>query len=314
MPLLRKENLSLINFLDSHNFENMITNPWILAFRPKTLTAAIVPVFVGSALSYKNNQVILWEVIIFTILASLFIQIGTNLFNDVMDFKKGADNEKRIGPTRATQTGLISAKWVQRGAHISFLLAILCGIPLVQIGGLWIVSIGALSVLMGYAYTGGPYPLAYKGLGDLFVILFFGLIAVGGIYFLHTSHWSFDCIIAGLQIGFLATVLIAINNLRDAKEDALVEKRTLAVRWGVKFAKWEILFLLHTPFILSFYWILDNPKNLGIVTLLLWPLAFKLSFDIWKMNPDQKLNKKLSQAGALHFIFGSLLSMGLLFS
>jgi 1,4-dihydroxy-2-naphthoate octaprenyltransferase len=185
---------------------------WLMAFRPKTLTACLVPIVVSTALVKALHLPVDGEVVVLALLASFFIQIGTNLVNDAADFKKGADTEARLGPQRVTQSGLLTYKQVLIGAAICFLLAIVCGVPLVLKGGPFILGIGLLSVLMGFAYTMGSLPLAYLGLGDLFVILFFGLIAVMGVFFLHTHLWTWASFWLGLQIGFHATVLIAINS------------------------------------------------------------------------------------------------------
>ncbi len=205
--------------------------PWILALRPKTLTAALVPVVVASALVIAEAHEFQLYLSVCALLSAMFIQIGTNFVNDAIDFKKGADDEKRIGPTRMTQSGRLSHRSVLMGGIICFFIAALFGIPLVIAGGWVIVMIGLISILCGYIYTGGPYPLAYVGLGDLFVIIFFGLVAVMGTFFLHAHSFSIGSIIAGLQVGMLSTVLIAVNNLRDSPLDKLVNKITLAVRF-----------------------------------------------------------------------------------
>jgi 1,4-dihydroxy-2-naphthoate octaprenyltransferase len=209
---------------------------WLQAFRPKTLTAAIVPVAVGSAVAFSEVGLVNHRITLLALLGALFIQIATNLFNDAIDFKKGADGEHRVGPQRATQMGWFSGKQVLAMGIFFLLLALACGVPLVIHGGWPIVIIGLISLAMAYAYTGGPFPLAYLGLGDLFVILFFGLVAVGGTYYLHTLRFSWSALIAGLQVGCLSAVLIAINNLRDHVGDRQVNKRTLAVLLGPQFA------------------------------------------------------------------------------
>lgn len=283
----------------------------LLAFRPKTLTAALVPCLAGTALAFQLKHQFDSQVLVLALLATCFIQIGTNLVNDAIDFKKGADTETRIGPRRITQAGIFSARAVMAMAAICFLCAVLCGVPLVMKGGLPILAIGIVSLMMGYSYTTGPFPLAYLGLGDLFVILFFGLVAVNGIFFLHTQAWSLEAFVLGLQIGFHATVLIAINNLRDIEGDRLVNKKTLAVRFGKKFSRYEIAFLVLAPFALNIFWVFKGALVAAMVSLLALPLAFLVIKNIFTHEPSALYNKFLGQSAALHLTFGLLLSLGL---
>lgn len=285
----------------------------ILAFRPKTLTAALVPCVAGTALVKAIG--LSWDgwVLFYALAASFLIQIGTNLVNDAVDFKKGADTEKRIGPQRITQAGILTANQVMALGSLCFLLAVLCGVPLVLKGGWVIVAIGIASVLMGYSYTAGPFPLAYLGLGDLFVILFFGLLAVTGVVFLNTGEWLQEAFILGLQIGLHATVLIAINNLRDHSGDALVSKKTLAVRFGVKFSRWEIATLCFAPFVLNLYWWFEGYKIPAMISMLALPLAVKITKNIFATEPSSVYNKFLGQAAGLHLVFGLLLALGFAF-
>ena len=285
----------------------------LLAFRPKTLTAALVPCLAGTALVRAIG--LSWDgwVLFYALMASFLIQIGTNLVNDAVDFKKGADTEKRIGPQRITQAGIMTANQVMALGSLCFALAVLCGIPLVLKGGAVIVAIGIASVLMGYAYTAGPFPLAYLGLGDLFVILFFGLLAVMGIVYLNVGEWMPEAFVLGLQIGFHATVLIAINNLRDRAGDALVNKKTLAVRFGVKFSRFEIAALCFLPFLLNIYWWVEGYKIPAMVSLLALPLAIKVTKNVFTTEPSAAYNKFLGQAAGLHLVFGLLLTLGFAF-
>ncbi|KYG63521.1 1,4-dihydroxy-2-naphthoate octaprenyltransferase [Bdellovibrio bacteriovorus] len=285
----------------------------LLAFRPKTLTAALVPCLAGTALVRAIG--LSWDgwVLFYALAASFLIQIGTNLVNDAVDFKKGADTEKRIGPQRITQAGILTAGQVMALGSVCFLLAVLCGIPLVMKGGWVIVAIGIASVLMGYSYTAGPFPLAYLGLGDLFVILFFGLLAVMGIVFLNTGEWMQEAFVLGLQIGFHATVLIAINNLRDHSGDALVNKKTLAVRFGVKFSRYEIATLCFLPFVLNLYWWFEGYKIPAMLSMFALPLAFKITKNVFGTEPSPAYNKFLGQAAGLHLVFGLLLAIGFAF-
>lgn len=286
---------------------------WISAFRPKTLTAAIVPVLVGSALVYTSTFEIRWVLTICALFAALFIQIGTNLINDAFDFKKGADGADRLGPTRVTQAGLLRYKTVLVAGLVSFALAILFGIPLVKTGGTTILIVGLVSVICGYAYTAGPYPLAYLGLGDLFVIVFFGLVAVVGTYFLHAGEFSVSALIAGLQVGMLCSVLIAINNLRDIDGDTKANKKTIPVRFGKTFARREIAALVCLPFLVNIYWLANGYWVSGLLPLVLLPMALRLVYQIYNTEPSIEFNKFLMQAAKLHLVFGILLSLGFVF-
>jgi len=205
---------------------------YTVAARPKTLPAAIVPVWVGCVLAWKLTGDIDWFLGLFTLLGALCIQIATNFFNDAIDHEKGADTQARMGPQRVTAGGLLSRRAVYAGAFFFVLLACLVSLPLVYSRGWVIVVIGLPSLYLSYGYTGGLAPLAYLGLGELFVILFFGVVAVGGTFFVQTGDWSWPAGVLGMQVGLLSAVLIAINNLRDLEEDRRSGKRTLAVRFG----------------------------------------------------------------------------------
>ncbi|OYZ23476.1 MAG: 1,4-dihydroxy-2-naphthoate octaprenyltransferase [Bdellovibrio sp. 28-41-41] len=284
----------------------------VLAFRPKTLTASLVPCVAATALAATTQMKFQWWIFAYALLASFLIQIGTNLVNDAMDFKKGADTKERIGPERITQAGVLTSMQVLGLATLFFICAILLGVPLVNEGGQPIVIIGILSVMMGYAYTAGPYPLAYRGLGDLFVILFFGLAAVMGLFYLHTKMWTMDSFLLGLQIGLHATVLIAINNLRDIEGDAKVNKRTLAVRLGIDGAKKEIYFMCLAPFVLQIYWATQGRWVAAVLPFIALPLAIKIMKNVQKTAPSAQYNQFLGQSAGLHLVFGVLLSIGLI--
>lgn len=288
-------------------------NLWLQAFRPKTLSAAIVPVVVGSALAQSLDQQASFLIFVCALFSALFIQIGTNLFNDVLDFKKGADTHERIGPRRVTQSGLISSQKVWQAACGSFIAAVIFGIPLVLEGGWVILGIGVVSLLCGYIYTGGPYPLAYRGWGEVFVILFFGLVAVSGTYYLHTGVVNWASGLAGLQVGLLSTVLIAINNFRDREQDFKADKRTLAVRWGEAFAKREILVLSLLPFILQwFWWKWFNQSPWMLLPLLALPLSLHVAWRTWSTRPSTTFNQELAKASLVHVLFGFSLAVGVL--
>ena len=216
---------------------------WLLASRPKTLPASLVPVLIGAALaaSHSNVSFLTLSTIILT---SLLLQIATNFANDVYDYEKGADTSERLGPLRVTQAGLISAAQMKKATAFTLLLAICLGSYLVSIGGFPILLIGLLSVICALLYTAGPFPLAYLGLGELFVLVFFGPVAVSGTYFLLTQSLTADVILAGFAPGMLACAILVVNNLRDIDSDRKSGKNTLAVRFGSSFAKIEYVFLV----------------------------------------------------------------------
>jgi len=284
-------------------------NPWLVASRPKTLSAAVVPVLMGSALAAHEPTAITWWVFFCALAGALLIQIATNFINDALDFKRGADTGERLGPIRVTAAGLLSAGAVMRGAWVCLILAALCGIPLLYRGGWPMLIIGLASIAAAYAYTGGPYPLAYHGLGELFVIIFFGVVAVGGTFYAHSLQWTQSALLAGLAAGSLAVVLLVINNLRDVDGDRRSNKKTLAVRFGEGFARAEVVVFTLTPFALValIAWIREMPGLL--LTLGALPAAILV---IARANGTAgvALNRALAIAGALQWIFGILFVAG----
>jgi len=278
--------------------------------RPKTLAASWVPILVGSSLAIHEGYKMKMWVAVWALISATFIQIGTNFVNDALDFKKGADTSTRLGEARATQSGWFSYKQVLMMGIGSLALAFAFGVPLVSHGGWPIVLIGLLSIAMAYAYTGGPWPLAYLGLGDLFVVLFFGLIAVGGVYYLQTSSYSLSAAVAGLQVGLLATVMIAINNLRDLDQDKLVDKRTLAVRLGPVLGRWEVVFLLASAFSLNGFWFWQGKGEVALFPLFLAPLAVHVCWGVLKNEASPFFNQLLARSALLHMLFGIALCVG----
>lgn len=283
---------------------------WILAARPKTLSASVVPILATIGLVRVEGHSLQMWIIVCALFSSFCIQIGTNFVNDAMDFKKGADNENRIGPMRVTQQGHFTFKQVMWMATAFFAIAIILGVPLVLHGGWPIVIIGLVSVLMGYAYTSGPFPLAYRGLGDLFVIIFFGLVAVGGLYYLLVGTYSTSAVVVGLQIGFLSTVLIAINNLRDMSTDKEVGKRTLAVRLGLTGGRIWIAFLIIAPFMAGYYWLFQNRFWMYVLPLFSFPLGLAIMKRIFKTEPSPVYNKYLALAALYSLLFSVLFFLG----
>lgn len=211
---------------------------WILAARPKTLPAGATPVVLGAALAWENG-VFHGPSVLCALLGALLIQIGTNFANDYFDFVKGTDTEERVGPMRATQAGLVSPRTMLIATAAIFLLTFVPGAYLIYRGGLPLLAIGLISIACGVLYTGGPFPLGYLGLGDLFVLFFFGPVAVGGTYYVQAGSVDSLVLILGFAPGLFSTAILCVNNLRDADTDVKTGKRTLAVRFGKPFARAE---------------------------------------------------------------------------
>jgi len=281
-------------------------NPWLLASRPKTLSAAVVPVLIGTSLAAPHID---WLMFACALFGALFIQIGTNFVNDALDFKRGADTGERLGPVRVTQAGLLSADAVIRAAYVCFVLAAICGVPLILRGGWVILAIGVTSILAAYAYTGGPYPLAYNGLGELFVMIFFGFAAVCGSYYVQRLSIDAAAIVGGFAAGSLACVLLVINNLRDVASDEVSNKRTLAVRLGEDFARLEIAFFSLAPFIAILVIAQLRHRDWLLLPLAAAFLALELIRKVGK-STGRELNKCLALAGAMQWLFGILFVCG----
>jgi 1,4-dihydroxy-2-naphthoate octaprenyltransferase len=284
-------------------------NPWILAARPRTLGAAVIPVLAGVALAFSAGSLDPLATVLIVACAVL-IQIATNYFNDAIDHAKGADTAERLGPTRVTSSGLLAPRAVMRGGVICLALAVVLSIPLVLHGGWPIVVIGVFSLFFAYAYTGGPFPLAYLGLGEIFVVLFFGLIAVAGTFYLNALEWSYASLLAGLQIGLHSSVLLAVNNLRDIESDRAANKRTLAARFGLTFTRRENSTLVMAPFILGLAWLPLGYLWAFLLPLMTLPLGWWLARACLEAQPDRSVNQLLAQAAALHAAFGLLLAIG----
>ncbi|HYM61886.1 MAG TPA: 1,4-dihydroxy-2-naphthoate polyprenyltransferase [Thermoanaerobaculia bacterium] len=282
--------------------------PWILAARPKTLSASIAPVLVGSAMAVHDGHPLRPAIFLCTLAGSILIQIATNYVNDALDFKKGSDTSARLGPLRVTQAGLLNASAVMRGAYIAIVFAALCGIPLIIRGGWPLLAIGAASIIAAYIYTGGPYPLAYNGLGELFVMLFFGLIAVGGTYYVQALTISVAVLSMGTAVGSLAIVLLAINNLRDIDNDRVSNKRTVAVRFGARFARFEIAAAALLPFAIVAILALVRRSWWLALPLVALPLAGVLLRKV-AASSGAALNRCLALSGLLQWMFGILAAL-----
>ncbi len=283
---------------------------WILASRLKTLPAAISPVLVGVSLAIHDGEFKPF-IAFMTLLAAVLIQIGANFANDVYDFLKGSDREDRLGPTRATQSGLISPENMRKGMWLVFAMAICVGFYLASIGGWSIVWIGLASIASAIAYTGGPYPLGYHGWGDVFVFIFFGIIAVPGTYYLQSGIVSYDSILLGIPLGALSTAILIVNNLRDADTDIKSDKRTLAVRLGKPFVKIEYIVMMviafATPIYILQFW---DEFSLYIILFLL-PISIQHIQSLYTKT-GEALNEVLVDTAKFLFHFSLLLSIGLI--
>jgi 1,4-dihydroxy-2-naphthoate octaprenyltransferase len=286
-------------------------NPWILAARPRTLGAAIVPVVAGCALAFAAGGFDPLASAL-ALICAILIQIATNYFNDAIDHAKGADTAERLGPVRATSAGLLSPRAIMTGGAACLIIATILAVPLVLHGGWPILALGIVSLVLAYAYTGGPFPLAYLGLGEIFVVLFFGVFAVAGTFFLNTLEVSWGAVLAGLQIGLHSSVLLAVNNLRDLETDRMANKRTLAARFGLNFARRENASLVIAPFFLGFLWLPLGYLWAFLLPLMTLPLAWWLARACLEASPARETNQLLAQAAALHAAFGLLLALSFL--
>jgi 1,4-dihydroxy-2-naphthoate octaprenyltransferase len=284
---------------------------WIAAARPKTLGAAIAPVATGCALAQRISGRIDWTLALCTLGSCMALQIATNFFNDVLDAQKGADTAARLGPRRLTSTGAVSPAAMRFSAWLMLVLAATLAAPLIEARGLPILLIGLPSLYFCFGYTGGPLPLAYHGLGELFVILFFGLVAVIGTAFVQTGEWYVDALAAGLQIGCLSTVLIAINNLRDVEEDRRSAKRTLAVRFGVGFARFEIIALIAAAHLLGAHWFRIGWETAFTRPLLTLPVGLFVAWRILVEPPGRGHNRLLGISGLQLLLFAGFLCWGI---
>lgn len=284
---------------------------WLMAARPRTLPAAAAPVIVGTALAAHANTFQLWPALA-ALLGALLIQIGANFANDAFDFLKGADTKDRLGPTRVTQAGLLTPQQVFVGMWVVFGLAALIGLYLIYVGGWPILLIGVFSILAGIAYTGGPFPLGYNGLGEVFVFIFFGLAAVGGTYYVQAGEVTALAWWAAVPMGLLATAIIVVNNLRDVETDRAAGKRTLAVRLGPRGAQIEYALLVMAAYIVPLGLWLSGLAPLGVLlTLISVPRAVQLTRTVFTVM-GRPLNAALGGTGQLELLFGLLLATGLL--
>lgn len=284
---------------------------WLLASRPKTLLAAVVPVMVGSALAISMKKFYLPYSIV-ALLCSILIQIGTNFTNDLYDYLKGSDTIKRKGPRRVLATGLISVSEMRLAIILVFGLTFVLGLYLVYSSGILILWVGILSIFAGIIYTAGPFPLAYNGLGDLFVFIFFGIVGTMGTYYLHTQEISIIAFIVSLPVGALITNILIVNNYRDIEEDREANKKTLTVILGRTFSRWQYIFLIMISYLTSFIMYLNFNYKLWIfLPMLTIPISIILIKMLYTLK-GQELNKTLELSAKFAGIYGLLLSIGLI--
>lgn len=282
------------------------------AARPKTLTAAYTPVIIGASLAYLQDSLNLLVSLIALLCATL-IQIGTNFANDYYDYKKGSDRADRVGFKRMTAVGLIEPDKMKLAAYLTMFLAFLSGLYLVNVGGVTILAIGISSLVFGIMYTGGPFPLGYNGLGDIFVFVYFGIVATMTTYYLNTLEWSSTSFWASVIPGALSTNILVVNNLRDVAQDKLSGKKTLGVLLGERALQWEYTLLLALALAIPphFYFRLDASLCIFFPYLSI-PLSLKLLAEIWSHQKKSTLNGTLEKTAAFMFVYGVLFTVGLL--
>jgi len=283
----------------------------MLAIRPRTLLAAAAGVVMGSALAWRDGSFRL-DAALACLLAALLLQVGSNLANDVFDFERGTDTAERLGPVRVTQAGLLTSSQIKRGMLVVFTIAVLSGFYLAWLGGWPIILIGVAAILAAIAYTGGPFPLGYHGLGDLFVFIFFGLASVAGTYYVQTGHVSAAVWWMTVPPGSIVTAILVVNNLRDLESDRKAGKRTLAVILGEQATKIQYLVCM-----IIAYLILPLAAWLGVVpwlSLTAWlslPLAIRVTHVVFTQQ-GRPLNAALAGTGQTALLYSLLFWAGLL--
>ena len=282
---------------------------WILAARPKTLWAAAAPVIIGAAIAFYDAA---FHVPAFMagLLGAIFIQIGTNFANDLFDFKKNTDTYDRVGPLRVTQAGLVSPNQMRTATIMAFSVAFAIGIYLVYRGGWPIVAIGLASILFGVLYTGGPYPLGYNGLGDVFVFIFFGPVAVGGTYYVMAQAITPAAVLAGIAPGLLSTAILVVNNTRDLETDQRTGKRTLAVRFGRRFSEvqYGLLAFGAGAFPVVYFVVTREHPYAMIASMVIIP-AFLITRQLVRFS-GAALNDVLANTGRLLALYALLFAIG----
>jgi 1,4-dihydroxy-2-naphthoate octaprenyltransferase len=287
---------------------------WLMAARVRTLPAAIAPVLVGTSLAGYGG---VFHALRFVaaLVGAIFIQVGTNLSNDYSDARRGADTEDRLGPVRVTAGGLVPPRRVLIATYVSFGVAVLAGIYLIAVAGWQLLLVGAASILAGVLYTGGPRPYGYEGLGEVFVFLFFGIVAVAGSYFVQVKHLSWEAFALAVPVGLLAAAILVVNNTRDIDTDRRAGKRTLAVRLGRERTRKLFAAIVYGAYLLAPVTWLFGPLSAWL--LLAWltiPLAAEVVRAVRNHTDGPTLNATLARSGLLQLTFCVLLSAGLLLS
>ena len=290
-----------------------VLKAWLLAVRPRTLPLAVVPIVVGSALAYAEQQSFSPFVFGMALVVALLLQIGANLHNDVADFQRGADDPgERLGPKRVTAQGWLPARSVRKVAMLTFLAAFVAGLSLVSVGGWPIFAVGVISIFAGLAYSGGPWPISHTCLGELVVWMFFGLVAVGGTWFLQTGQtpgWS--PLIAGAVVGLPAAAVLVVNNTRDREQDLVNGRRTFPVIFGIEASRFEYLALTLFPLPLSM-WLVYQTGGWWWLPLLLLPMAWLLIRRFFLQSCGPAMNLLLADTARYGLIVGLLLALALL--
>lgn len=286
---------------------------WWIASRPRTLTMAITPVLLGACLAWGDGAPVQLGIFVLTLACAVLIQVGTNLLNDVADHEKGNDRPDRVGPLRITAAGLASPQEVRHAARIAFGGALLLGVPLVWSGGAAILALGVVSIVAGWAYSGGSRPVSYRATGELFVLTFFGLVAVSGTYYLQAHAWSAVSFAAGAAIGAMAAAVLLVNNYRDLAADAAAGRRTLAAVLGPLGSQILYAVLMLAPLALPLALALGPAHRFeALLACLSAPLLLKAVRAMRRLS-GPALNQVLGLTALSQLVFGVLLSVGVLF-
>jgi len=289
----------------------MNASSWLLAARPRTLAVSVTPVVVGAALAWAMRGEIRWLAVLAALVASMCIQLGTNLHNDAVDSERGGDGPDRVGPPRVTAMGLLSARTVKRGAMACFAAAALLGLYLVAVGGWPILLLGLLSIAAGWAYTGGRWPIAYTPFGEVFVIAFFGIGAVGGTYWLCTAKLDQPALAVGFALGLLTGAVLLVNNVRDVEADARVGRRTLAIVAGLQGSGLIFAALMLLPYMLLPVIGRALPQGHVWPALIALPATLALIHRFLREPPGRGFNRILVRTVQIQVLFSLLLSVGL---
>jgi 1,4-dihydroxy-2-naphthoate octaprenyltransferase len=289
----------------------MNLSAWIMAARPRTLSLSSAPVVVGAALAWAVHRGLNWPAFVAALVGSMLIQVGTNLHNDAADSARGGDGPDRVGPPRVTASGLLDARAVRQAALACFGVAALTGSYLILVGGWPILLLGLLSILSGWAYTGGPWPIAYTPLGEVFVVAFFGLGAVCGTYWLCTGELGYAAVDTGLALGLLTAAVLLVNNYRDAEADARVGRWTLAIAAGPAATSWIYAGLMLLPFALLLPIGRALPHGHVWPALIVLPPALVLIHGFIHVPRGWQFNRVLVQTVQVQFLFSLLLALGL---